>query len=112
MPPKITSPAAVMATPLLQVVPKTVEFSDVENDNELSSVVTVIVSLVNRSTIFLPEKVFYVHRVLTLGVCCHCRISTPERDCCAGSLPNPQSFGYMAWLQPPTWHQACDSVSR
>ena len=57
MPSKIISPAAVMASPLLQVVPKTVEFSDVENDNELSAVVTVIVSLVNRSTAFLPEKV-------------------------------------------------------
>lgn len=46
MAPKVASPAAVPASPLLQVVPKNVEFSDVENDNELSAVVTVKVSFV------------------------------------------------------------------
>lgn len=44
MAPKAASPAVVAATPLLQVIPKSVEFTDVENDNELSAVVTVKVS--------------------------------------------------------------------
>ena len=44
MAPKVASPAGV-ASSLLQVLPKCVEFADIENDNELSAVVTVKVSL-------------------------------------------------------------------
>lgn len=118
MAPKVVSPAvvspAVVASPLLQVLPKVVEFTDVENDNELSAVVTVKVSgeRLHDQTPTSPGA-FYIRLSSIQSIeLCDCRTWTPGEGRCVGSLQSPRSFGCKAWAQRPTWHLACNLLSR